>query len=238
MGATAPSEHDLVHARLRAKQCLAYTEAAIDPTTVEAAGTHWCFTRVQAHKDVCFEFDQALPVGRLRLQGAGEGAAIGSSCSWQQRQPQALAGQQVRKENPEAPCQAKRQRRVRLNSGAVFCSHSHQPLAVRVLAVRLLRSPESGGDWLSGRIHLPLEGRYGHRVEKKKSFHLFISGPATPCTRTGGETNTRRQSLAALQIAKPTVGGFTYKTSLLGAARAIGRHLSEGPRGRPLLCRA
>ena len=56
--------------------------------------------------------------GRLRSQGAGEGAAIGSSCSWQQRQPQALAGQQVRKENQEAPCQAKRQRRVRLNSGA------------------------------------------------------------------------------------------------------------------------
>ena len=73
--------------------------------------------------------------------------------------------------------------------------------------MRLLRSPESGGDWLSGRIHLPVEGRYGHRVEKKKSFHLFISGPDTPCTRTGGETNTRRQSLAALQIAKPRFGG-------------------------------
>ena len=73
--------------------------------------------------------------------------------------------------------------------------------------MRLLRSPESGGDWLSGRIHFPLEGRYGHRVEKKKSFHLFISGPDTPCTRTGGETNTRRQSLAALQIAKPRFGG-------------------------------
>ena len=52
------------------------------------------------------------------------------------------------------------------------------------------------------------------------------------------ETNTWRQPLAALQIAKPTFGGFTCKTNLLGAVKAIGRHLSEGPRGRPLLCRA
>ena len=44
------------------------------------------------------------------------------------------------------------------------------------------------------------------------------------------ETNTWRQPLAALHIAKPRLGGFTYKTSYLGAVRAFGRLLRE--RGR------
>ena len=144
--------------------------------------------------------------GRLRSQGAGEEAAIGSSCSWHQRQPQALAGQKVQNQNPEAPCQAKRQRRVRLNSGVVFlfafapASGSASSLAITSFA---------GVRWRSAERHdtLPARGTLRASSRKKEILSPVHFRPNHSMHTHRGETNTRRQSLAALQIAKPRFGG-------------------------------
>ena len=177
MGATAPSEHDLVQCRHQALP----VEAA--DLSADTRLCQWKQTSIVANVD-----------GRLRSQGAGEGAAIGSSCSWQQRQPQALAGQKVRKENPEAPCQAKRQRRVRLNSGAVLL-FAFAPASGSASFGSAITS-FAGVRWrLAERQDTPPARGTLRASSRKKSFHLVISGPDRHSAPVSGSATDRETKI-------------------------------------------